>query len=108
MHAADRKDRHMRYRRGIMETTDEKLSKELYELSGWEYVSHEWMSPYDDPHPIYDLGYLIRRLPLQTIIKKEHDASPELPEETPAHYRCIYDTADGRHFWLGAATPEDA
>lgn len=91
-----------------MDTTSLELSKALWKLSGWTYLAHQWLSPYDDPHPVYDLGYLLRKLPPQTRIKKEFDASPELPEETPAHYRALYDTVDDRHFWLGADTPEDA
>ncbi len=91
-----------------MDSTSLELSRELYKLSGWEYAANEWLSPYNDSHPVYDLGYLLRKLPPQTSIQKEFDASPELPEETPAHYRALYDTGDGRHFWLGADTPEDA
>jgi hypothetical protein len=100
------------------------LCKELCKLSGWKntfaywyqnwMLGNKWMVGYQGSPsieatvPAYDLGYLLTKLPPQTSIKKEHDASPQLPEETPAHYRALYDTTDGRHFWLGADTPEDA
>ena len=44
------------------------LSKELYELSGWEAGYMDWH--YDEyvrrVGPKYDLGYLLRKLPEQT------------------------------------------
>jgi hypothetical protein len=46
----------------MCDTASLELSKELYKLSGWEYLSHQWMSPFDDEHPVYDLGYLVRKL----------------------------------------------
>lgn len=105
-----------------------KLCKELDALSGWsetdyfyQGVEHEDKSTayvltnpvLEGPltanaYPAYDLGYLMRRLPAQTLLKREYDASPELPEATPAHYRALYDTLDGQHFWSGADTPENA
>ena len=46
-----------------MEVASLELSKTLWKLSGWDYLSHQWLSPYDDSHPVYDLGYLLRKLP---------------------------------------------
>lgn len=53
-----------------MDTASLELSKELYALSGWEYASHQHLSPYDDSHPVYDLGYLMRKLPDITLLIK--------------------------------------
>lgn len=114
-----------------MNTARLEYCKKLYELSGWNgentNISHWWVyREYSDgsglyvledghaapfatsTYPAYDLGLLLRKLPPQTVIKKEHDANPGLPKETPEYYRALYDTADGQHFWLGADTPEDA
>lgn len=107
-------------RRNKMQTASLDLCKELHGLSGWDDTYHRWSKDIyghdvvidilaaGTTVPAYDLGYLLRKLPTRTVIKKEHDASPELPEETPAHFRALYDTVDGQHFWLGADTPEDA
>src|SRR5258707_9837884 len=98
-----------------MNVTSLELSRELYKLSRWVLTEKHWYqgkpiynAPYGWDCPAYDLGFLLEKLPPQTSIKKEFDASPDLPEETPAHYRALYDTVDDRHFWLGADTPEDA
>lgn len=100
------------------------LCQELYKLSKWKdtfsywyqnwmfnnkwMVGHQGTPSIESTFPAYDLGYLLRKLPPQTRIVKEYEASAELPEETPAHYHALYDTVDERHFWLGADTPEDA
>lgn len=56
-----------------MNTASLELCKELYELSGWNdtYFSHEtFLDDSDEPSgrlqsiPAYDLGYLLRNLPL--------------------------------------------
>ena len=111
-----------------MHVTSLELSKTLYHLSGWKDTEYFYQrNDYADgsagfslvnpvleaplageAYPAYDLGYLLRRLPTQTRIKREYDASPDKPQETPAHYRALYDTADDQHFWQGANTPEDA
>lgn len=96
------------YTNSMSHTVSLELSKKLYRLSRWEYTTHQWLSPVENSHPVYDLGYLLRKLPPQVVLKKEYEVSSELPEETPAYYRAMYDTADGQHYWLGAATPEDA
>jgi hypothetical protein len=107
-----------------IQTAKRELCQKLSLLSGWSdtdlYWYVDWLlqdtwrvgylgTPSNETTiPAYDLGYLIRNLPAQVSIKREYDASPELPEETPAQYRALYDTVDGCHFWLGEETPEDA
>ena len=107
-------------REGTMNVARKDLCQTLHELSGWDDTDHHWSKDIDGRDtvittgasgtiiPAYDLGYLLRKLPAGTRISKEHDASPEHPNETPAHYRACYDTSEHLHFWLGASTPEDA
>ena len=96
------------------------LCAKLFALTGWDDTYHRWSK--DIYHkdvvidtlaagtttPAYDLGYLLRKLPPQTRITKEFDASEHYPEKTPAFFRALYDTSDDLHFWQGANTPEDA
>ena len=95
------------------------LSKELYELSGWDdcwfqhlKVDNEWGldfsgaealrkdSEIDEWHPAYDLGYLLRKLPNY---KLEHNGN------SANAVTCGY-LADNKGRWIfgSANTPEDA
>jgi hypothetical protein len=88
-----------------MNVTSLELSKELYELSGWQGASYWWNltgeeakldqeatttwvlkpaiegphKPMPDRYPAYDLGYLLRKLPINTHIVHQYD------EETQRH-----------------------
>jgi len=86
------------------------LSKELYELSGWDDTSHNYLStqsPAGDvltqgggDCPAYDLGYLLRKLPNY---KLEHNGN------SANAVTCGY-LADNKGRWIfgSANTPEDA
>lgn len=44
-----------------MNTTSLELGRELYKLSGWKPT--DWQHGIKDGQPLYDLGYLLRKLP---------------------------------------------
>lgn len=93
-----------------MQVASLELCKELYELSAWEipddqtHWSHTvaasapehfelWPKKYAHADiPAYDLGYLLRKLAVATIIQKNGE-----------EYTAVYDT-----YMYRAATPEDA
>lgn len=91
-----------------MNTASLELCKELYELSGWEASRWYWADPGGAPNldatglhhkvsPAYDLGYLLRELPVFTQIYKD----------TGSQYRASLSVGSGKPKFF-ADTPEDA
>lgn len=76
-----------------MNVASKELCEELYELLRWVPLEYEPMESQGRPYPLYDLGFLIRKLPgYPELRKRQHD------------WQCYLDGAGMGH----AATPEDA
>lgn len=97
------------------------LSKELYELSGWEGAGYLYTYSYDHAVPVsyihgieeirfpaYDLGTLLRKLPEKTTLRRNKPrpikASNWHGEWCIGVYGEGYRSVGGKH----GATPEDA
>lgn len=75
------------------------LCQELHKLSGWD---EEWLS-HSNTTPKYDLGYLLRKLPPSTEIKRMGKARADIVRL--GEYVAWNDNHKGRYH---ADTPEDA
>jgi hypothetical protein len=114
----------------MMNVTSLELSKELYEISGWDGVDYsycrnvgqEWepwssteQSDYSYPGfetgpPAYDLGYLLRKLPADLPYEIEtttHFAALTIETDVD-HWYASYSILDHDLHTARAKTPEDA
>lgn len=108
-----------------MKTASLELSKELYELSGWEDTVWDWSTAngklmyrtgssmfHRDDYPAYDLGYLLRKLENieETIILRYNNparmGAVALPQWN-GQYTVATARMQQRDYPI-AATPEDA
>lgn len=90
-----------------MEVANKDLCTELHELSGWEDAPSEYPSDglrkLSSVSPAYDLGYLLRKLPRDTIYNNSKiplKLEVQLSGGWWAHY--------GLYYWTHGDTPENA
>lgn len=93
-----------------MNVASQPLCKELYELSGWDETTFCYFTNNDGSHritattktsdPAYDLGYLLRKLPVESMVEKTSDGYSS--QTTSNNLSTV------SHVICDADTPEDA